>query len=225
MKYISKLLLLYICIIISGCTNTDNKIPTVTQTFAVTYALSNTHIKTPSLTPTVTNTTVFISTYTSLHTFTSAIENTASKTRSPSDRFIETNDLIPFSYIPPEGWIEDNSGRLTSWIFGEGLRPDTNGCNFSFGVLYQPNTSATNFSIRYRGGEVLGSGKFVTYAGYDAYRLSIRMRATSGDAEMTYYFITNGEYFIIAGYDRLYSTFVEQDIIVDKSVMTVRFEK
>jgi hypothetical protein len=222
MKLCKLYLLVIFCFLLSGCKPANLHYSSITP-----LKLKVIFTSTPSITFSLTPANTSINTLSITNTKTIAITNTSTVTltRNPNERFYETKDIIPFSYIPPKDWNQHTDKKYnTTWEFGLGLRPDTTGCELGFGVLDEPNTTPYEFSIEYRNGKVLESGPFYINAGYKAYKLSVRMGATSGDAEVTYYFITNGEYFIIAGFDRLYSTFVNQDIIVDNSIKTIKFE-
>jgi hypothetical protein len=210
---------------LSACEPTIQVLPSITETTTITNTSSATYTRTQTITPTITDTKIPSKTFTPSFTPTITITNSPTLTRSPFERFYETKGEIPFSYVPPRDWVEISSEFTSDWVFGEAFGPHTSGCALSFEIIFNPNTSAYNYSEWYRLGEVLQSGKFYPYAGYDAYRLSIRLVAGSGDGEVTYYLIYNGEYLIIAQYERLWSTFREQDSIVDNSMKTIQFEK
>jgi hypothetical protein len=224
MKFKAQLIICIFCILLSRCEFNRQVIVARTDMPTIAFGFPNIPTNTLLSTPTFTETNTITVTFTPSFSPTITLSNTATYTRSSMERFIETSGEIPFSYIPPMGWLESNRGKLTSWEFGEGIRPNTIGCELTFAIMLEPNITAAEFSNRYRGPEVLGSGKFHTNAGYDAYRLSNLNRATDGNGEDTFYFITNGKYFLIAVYNRMMGGYIEQDAIVDKSIMTTQFE-
>jgi hypothetical protein len=221
----------FYCLLFWGCNTNLPKPSTMIPTIHPTITISSSPLILPSFTPSVTllKTANPSSTYTNTNSKTMANTRTLTSTIDPTKRYYETNDNYPFSYIPPKHWNGyEKPEHNTAWQYKNESIQEGDECQLYFGFEDIVNTSAVEFYNYFYSInpdlEYLGSGKFYILAGYDAYRFSVKMVFNKRDIKTTYYAISNKDYLLIAAYERLFNTCVDQDGAVDNSIKTIRFE-
>jgi hypothetical protein len=146
---------------------------------------------------------------------------------SEKDRFIETAAVTEFSYIPPAGWNKvppSDTELLTSW-----LEPSES-CLLHFfaakldGSAEQYALASLELKKAELHAEVISQGKFVNYAGLDAYKVVMAYSSEGSNLQVTQYFFQNRGYLVIATYIRGYHERKDQDPVVDVSMETLRDE-
>jgi hypothetical protein len=146
------------------------------------------------------------------------------------DRFIETAGLVPFSYVPPQGWtlVPDSGSVLTSWT-GPVQQADI-ACALLFNLEASDKTaeeSAAEVLAPLQGQqdtEIVSQGRFQTNSGLDAYKVVIINNSPEYNILMMVYFFHDNGYVIMAGYMRLKESNADQDAIIEQSMKTMRFE-
>jgi hypothetical protein len=155
------------------------------------------------------------------------------QTTTPSsnqNRYVETAGLTKFSYVPPAGWkkVPASGGSLTSWA-----GPTQKGgmvCMLIFTVL-KSNLSAEQAAQQAmdsvstaEGMKITSKGKFTTDEGLEGYKIVIVASSQGTNLQMVMYFFQKRGYVIESAYLRLVEQNKEQDVIVDISMKTLRYE-
>jgi uncharacterized protein YcfL len=160
---------------------------------------------------------------------------TPEKQTAIKDRFYDSDGTTNYSYIPPLGWSNippGNGQSLHMWVFFDenGLQLGDYACSLYFIIYYPGNISAKEFSnrelINNQGldTQVDSAGKFITYAGIDAYKVVLFRTFTNGNTSENYYIFHKEDAIIFIQYKRSYGLNIEQDVIVDNSMKTILFD-
>ncbi len=146
------------------------------------------------------------------------------------DRFVETNGLTRFSYVPPQGWkkVPATKTSLTAW---EGpMQTGGTACMLAFGVVKSNLTAAEEAkklldAVTPGGGaKIISQGKFINDAGLDAYKLALVISSQGQNVQLDIYLFQKGGLLIEGVYLRIAELNKEQDSIVDQSLKTVSYE-
>jgi hypothetical protein len=214
-------------------TPTPTDMPTPTRTFTPTVTPTHTPTPTETKFPTAmpTSGTQPAGSTTATPLIPGMMQQTQTVTGPPGmDRFIETAALAPFSYVPPRGWekVPASGSMLTSW--SGPTQGDDYYCFLVVRFGESDTTAEESAKDFYAMGEnqaetrILSQGSFANEAGLDAFKLAMVISSQQGDTLIVGYVFHEGGYEINATYERLYASQAKQDVIVDQSMATMRFE-
>jgi hypothetical protein len=156
---------------------------------------------------------------------------TPTASSSMPNRYFEKRGDVIFSYVPPASWkIVPGSGSiLTSWE-GPTQQGGDSSCALNF-MIAESDESVADAAKRELdpsgnppGTRIISQEKFSNDAGVDAYKAVIVISNQETNIQVVFYFFQNRGYLIMAWYGRLVEQNKEQDVIVDASMKTLRYE-
>jgi hypothetical protein len=158
---------------------------------------------------------------------------TPSATPSPTADpryYYETAGEIPFSYIPPVGWSQDQSANhpVIRWCWKD-VTGETTLCRLFF-AMDKSDLPFDQYKRSFQKeivetASVLTEAPFKTETNVEAAKMEVSPIEPDSKTYIVFYFFHQDGYIVIAIYSRAFDADNSQDPIVDASMRTFRFDK